>query len=121
MQLPETWLGLLALIVLTGAMLGGALTAFLLLTDRNAPMDLGLVHGRAGIAGMLLLLVVVLLGNETGPLIKPALGLFLLTAVGGATLYFLIRRKGMLPRLVIFGHGALAVAALATLLFGWPL
>lgn len=120
MQLPETWLGLLALVVLVCATMGGALTAFMLLTDRNAPMDLGLVHGRAGVAGILLLLVVVFLGNETGSSIKPALGLFILTAMGGATLYFLIRRKGILPKLIIFGHGALAVVALATFLFGLP-
>lgn len=120
MQLPETWLGLLALVVLLCAMMGGALTAFMLLTDRSPPVDLGLVHGRVGVAGILILVVATMLGYETSSSIKPALGLFVLTVMGGATLYFLIRRKGILPKLIIFGHGALAVAALATFLFGLP-
>jgi hypothetical protein len=121
MQLPETWLGLSALVVLIGATMGGALTAFMLLTNRNAPLDIGMLHGRSGVAGIFLLLLVVILGNETRPSLTPALGLYLLTAMGGATLYFLIRRKGILPKLIILAHGALAVAALAAFLFGLPM
>jgi len=48
-------------------------------------------------------------------------GLFLLTVVGCATLYFLVRRKDMLPGLVTPERGTLAVAALATFLFERPL
>jgi hypothetical protein len=120
MQLPETWLGILTLVVLVGAMMGGALTAFMRLTDKNTSLDIGLVHGRAGVAGILLLLLVVFLGNETNPSIKPALGLFMLTAMGGVVLYFIIRRKGIMPKTIIFAHGTLAVAALAVFLFGLP-
>lgn len=121
MQLPETWLGLLALVMLVGATMGGVLTAFMLLTNRNAPLDIGLLHGRSGVVGILLLLLVVFLGNEIRPSLTPALGLYLLTAMGGVTLYFFIRRKGIVPKLIILAHGVLAAAALAVFLFGLPL
>ena len=117
MHLPETWLGVLALVVLAFAVAGGALTAFMLLTDRNPPLDLGLVHGRAGVAGILVLAIAAMLGVETGARVWAALVLLALTVAGGAMLYFFIRRKGILSGAMILGHGALAVAALATLLF----
>ena len=44
----------------------------------------------------------------------------MLTAAGGVVLYFIIRRKGILPKTIIFAHGALAVTALAVFLFGLP-
>jgi hypothetical protein len=118
MHLPETWLDILAVLLLLGAMMGGALTAFLLLTDRSAPVNLGFLHGGAGATGILLLLLAVLLGQETHSSMTAALGLFMLTGVGGVTLYFLIRRKGVLPKLIIFAHGGLAISAMAVLLFG---
>jgi drug/metabolite transporter (DMT)-like permease len=121
MQLPETWPGILALLVLVCAMMGGVMTAFLRLTDKDISIDTGLLHGRAGVAGILLLLLVVLLGNETSPSITLALGLFMLTTIGGVALYFIIRRKGIMPKTIIFAHGTLAVAALAIFLFGLPL
>ena len=120
MQLPETWPAIAALVILVCATAGGALTAFVRLTDRNTPVDIGLLHGRAGVAGILLLLASVLPGFENGPAVKPALGLFMLTVAGGVTLYFVIRRKGILPKTIIFAHAALAVSALAVFLFGWP-
>jgi len=120
MGLPETWLGMLALAVLVSAIFGGAVTALLLITNRNAPMDLGLVHGRMGVAGILLLMITAYIGTETGLSIKPALGAFMLTAAGGATLYYLIRRKGILSKTVILIHGSLAITAISILLFGLP-
>lgn len=121
MQLPETWLGILALVVLVCAMMGGVMTAFLRLADKDISIDTGLLHGRAGVAGILLLLLVVFPGNETSPSIKLALGLLILTTIGGVALYFIIRRKGIMPKAIIFAHAALAVAAMATFLFGLPL
>lgn len=120
MQLPVTGLGLAALAILVGAVIGGAITAFVRIAEKNTPFDIGLLHGRAGAFGALLLALSLFIGNETSPSIKPALGLLALTVAGGATLYFLIRRIGILPRSVIFIHGALAVAAVHTLLFGLP-
>ncbi len=121
MGLPETGLGMLALAVLVSAIIGGAATALLLITDRNAPMDLGLVHGRTGIFGILLLLITAYIGTETSLSIKPALGAFILTVAGGATLYYLIRRKGILSKTVILIHGSLAIVSISILLFGLPI
>jgi hypothetical protein len=120
MQLPETWLGISALVVLAGAVIGGAITAFVRLAEKNTPFDIGLLHGRAGVLGGLLLILSVFIGNETSPSLKPTLGLLAFTVLGGVTLYFLIRRRGILPKSVIFIHGALAVSAFHTLLFGLP-
>lgn len=121
MQLPETWMGIMALVILACAIAGGALTAFVRLTYRNTPIDIGLLHGRAGAAATLLLLLAVIMGRETGPSINPALGVLVLTILGGTALYFIIRRKGILPKTIILAHGALAISALAILLYGWPL
>jgi hypothetical protein len=119
-QLPETWLALSALAVIAAAVIGGAITAFVRLADKNTPFDIGLLHGRTGVFGAMLLAASFFIGNETARSMKPTLGLLALTVLGGVTLYFLIRRKGILPKSIIFIHGALAVGAVHTLLFGLP-
>ncbi len=119
MLLAETWPGILALILLTCAIIGGALTAFVRLTDRNTAVDVGLIHARVGAAGIAIVLLIVL-GGESPASIKAAVGLFLLTVMVGVALYFIIRRKGILPKKIIFTHGALAVTSLAIMLFGLP-
>ena len=121
MQLPETWLGVLALVVLVCAVLGGALTAFVRLADKNTPVDTGLLHGRAGAIGILLLLLLEFFGNETHLSLKPALTALVLTVVLGTVLYYIIRRKGILPKTVILVHAAFAVTGLALLLSGFTL
>ncbi|HHJ34842.1 MAG TPA: hypothetical protein ENJ87_03660 [Gammaproteobacteria bacterium] len=113
-------MALTSLIILCGAIIGGAATAFVRLADKNTPFDIGLLHGRAGALATLLLVLSVFIGNETGVSIKPAIGLLILTVAGGAALYFIIRRKGLLPKSIIFIHGAFALAAVYTLLFGLP-
>lgn len=122
MVIAETWLGVMVLIVLTCAIFGGVVTAFLLIADKSAPVkiDLGLLHGRMGIAGILLLAVTLYIGKETTLSIAPAIIAFMITAVAGAVLYFLIRRKGILSNKVIFMHGAFAVASLGILIFSLP-
>jgi len=120
MQLPETWFGILAVVVLVCAIIGGALTAFVRLTDKNTPVDIGLLHGRMGVVGVSILFLLAFLGEEFNHSIKPALGLFVMTIMGGIALYFIIRRKGILPKTIIFAHAALAVASMTIFLFGWP-
>ena len=120
MQLPETWLAISSLVVLCTAILGGAATAFVRLADKNTPFDIGLLHGRAGVFGTILLVISVIVGNETGQSVKPAIGLLILTVMGGVALYFIIRRKGVLPKSIIFIHGTFAISAAYTLLFGLP-
>ncbi len=121
MQLPETLLATASLAVLCGVVIGGAATAFVRLTDKNTPIDIGLLHGRAGVFGTVLLILSVVVGNESDQSIKPAIGLLILTVLGGVALYFIIRRKGILPKSIIFIHGTLAISAVYTLLFGFPL
>ncbi len=120
MQIPETWLAIASLVVLCGTVFGGAATAFVRLTDKNTPIDIGLLHGRAGVFGTLLLILSIVIGNETGQSIEPAIGLLILTVLGGVALYFIIRRKGILPKPIIFIHGGFAISAVYTLLFGLP-
>jgi len=120
MQLPESGLATAALAILAGTLMVGAATAYCRLADKNTPFDIGLLHGGAGVTATLLLLAAVLTGSETGQGARAALGLLALALLGGATLYFLIRRKGLLPRSVVFLHGGLAVGAVLTLLFGPP-
>lgn len=121
MQLPETWLVIASLVVLCGAVIGGVATAYVRLTDKNTPIDIGILHGRAGVISTMLLVLSVVIGNEIGQSIKPAIGLLVLTVLGGVALYFIIRRKGVLPKSIIFIHGAFAMTAVYTILFGFPL
>ena len=79
MQIPETWLALASLVVLCSAVIGGAVTAFVRLTDKNTPIDIGLLHGRAGVFGAMLLVLSIVIGNETSQSIKPSIGLLILT------------------------------------------
>lgn len=120
MQIIETWAGIVSLMIMSGAIVGGALTAFVRLTDRNTPVDTGLLHGRMGIAGVLLIVVLMLIGEPVSASVKLAIGLFALTIMAGITLYFFIRRKGILPKKIIFLHGFLAVFAMVALVFGLP-
>lgn len=120
MQLPQSGMAMTALVILVCAIIGGALTAYVRLAEKNTPFDTGLLHGRAGAAAAMLLLVSLLTGNEASQSIKPALGLLALTIMGGTALYFLIRRKGILPKSIIFLHGMFAVGAVYTLIFGLP-
>ena len=123
MALPETLLGAIALMILIGATMGGVVTALLLLTNKSPPIkiDLGLLHGRMGVVGITLLVVTIFMGDERNLSIAPAIGAFIMTAIGGATLYFLIRRKGILPKMIILLHGSFAVASLAILIFGFTI
>jgi len=113
-------LGEAALVILCIAVIGGAVTAYMRLTDKNISFDTGLLHGRAGVIGTILLIFSFVIGNETGESLKLAIGLLVLTVLGGVALYFIIRRKGILPKSIIFLHGVFAVAAVYTVLFGFP-
>ncbi len=120
MQIPETEFALASLVIICGAIIGGAATTYVRLADKNTPFDIGLLHGRTGVFGTMLLILSIIIGNETSPSIKPAIALLVLTILGGVALYFIIRRKGLLPKSIIFIHGALAAAAVYTLTFGFP-
>ena len=116
----ENWPVLLVLTLLVGAIIGGVFTAFVRFTDKNTVIDTGLLHGRLGLACILFLFLLVVMGHEFKLSVEPALGLLVLTIMGGVLLYFIIRRKGILPKALIFAHGALAVTSLAVLIFSLP-
>lgn len=119
MLFTENWSLILVLMLFAGAIIGGVFTAFVRFTDKNTAIDTGLLHGRLGVVGILLLLLI-LMGREFKLSVEPALGLFVFTAMAGVLLYFIIRRKGILPWPIIFAHAALAVISLVVLLFGLP-
>ncbi len=105
------------------AALGGLLTACLLLFDVSLPVriDTGKVHGRIGVLATVLLLVYVTrqadVVSETRLL---ALAGFFVTIMVGGLLFFLIRRKGMLPKSLIMAHGVAAIASGLALWAAWP-
>jgi len=120
MQLPETGLATAALVILCLVLVGGAATAYARLADKNTPIDIGLLHGRAGAFALILLILSITVATEPATAIKPVIALLILTLLGGATLYYVIRRKGILPISIILIHAAFAISAVYTLLFGMP-
>jgi hypothetical protein len=119
MHMPTTWIATAALMLLAAAIAGGAFTAFARLTDRNTPVDTGLLHGGAGILATALLLFAA--SGESGLNMPPAVGILALTIVLGLALYFIIRRKGVVPKGVILLHATSAAGALCALLCGLPM
>jgi len=119
-QLTESWPAMVLLVLFPGTVLAGAITAFARLTDTNTAIDTGKLHGRLGVVGILLLFLLMLTGDEFDQSINLALGLFVLTAIAGVALYFIIRRKGILPSTLILIHASLAVVSLTALLFALP-
>jgi hypothetical protein len=109
----------MALIIICMAIAGGALTAYARLADKNTPIDTGLLHGRLGVAGVAILAYIGITGDTLTSSVKPALFVFILTIIGGVTLYYIIRRKGILPVSIIFAHGLLAITGLLTLIYNW--
>jgi len=119
MTITEDLLVNISLILISIAIMGGAITAYVRLADKNTPVDTGLLHGRLGVAGVAILSYIVMTGDALTFSVKPALLVFILTVIGGITLYYIIRRKGILPVSIIFAHGLLAVTGLLTLLYNW--
>jgi hypothetical protein len=120
MPLPESPLATAALFILAGAVAVGGLTAYVRLAEKNTPVDVGLLHGGAGLTAALLLLVSLFRDNTANPNTAPTLGFLALTILAGITLYYLIRRRGLLPKTLVLIHALLAVSAVHTLLRGWP-
>jgi hypothetical protein len=108
----------LAAILLSLAALGGiAMVVIRLKGDPLPPIGLATAHGTiAGIG------VLVLAYNAYDPGIPQyaqyALGIFVLAALGGATLFMMFHLKGRpLPIPLMLGHGLIALAGLGLLLY----
>ena len=108
----------LAAILLSLAALGGV--AMVVIRLRGAPLPpIGLATGHGTIAGIG---VLVLAYNAYTPgipqLAQIALGIFILAALGGVTLFTMFHLKGRpLPIPVMLGHGVIALTGLGLLLY----
>jgi hypothetical protein len=106
-----------AAIVLALAAVGGAVLAAIRLSGRpHPPLWLALGHGAVAATGVGLLAYAVF--TQTVPwLAQVSLGMFVLAALGGATLLLGFHlRNQPLPIPFVLGHGALAAASLIVLL-----
>ena len=107
---------LLAVILFASAALGGAFMAIRILTNKNAPLAVALLHGGAGAAGLLTLLLAVLSLDEFGAA-GLALTIFGANALLGFYLFSCHLRRRPWPKAAVLIHGAAAVTAFAILLF----
>lgn len=98
------------------AMGGGVLAAIRLSGKPYPPLWLALGHGGIAAAALISLIYVVM--TQTLPtMAHVALGMFVLTALGGATLFGLFHLQNRpLPVLLVLGHGGLAIASYIVLL-----
>jgi hypothetical protein len=105
-------------VVLSLAALGGLVVAGVRLSGvPRPPTWLALGHGAVAATG-LGLLAYAAVDPGLPSLAQVALGVFVLAALGGATLFFLFHlREKALPIPLVLGHGLLALTALALLLF----
>ena len=104
-------------VLFTLAALGGlAMAAMRLGTGRNPPAWLAMLHGMLGAAG-LTLLVFAVFTTELPALAMLAAVLILAAAIGGAVMNLAFHWHGrLLPKGLLFGHAALAVAGYLALL-----
>jgi hypothetical protein len=106
-----------AIILLALAAVGGGVLAAIRISGQPyPPLWLSLGHGAIAASGLVALIYAAL--TMTLPsLALVALGMFVLTALGGATLLGLFHLQGRpLPILLVLGHGGLAIASLVVLL-----
>jgi hypothetical protein len=96
---------------------GGLLLATLRFKDRELPMPVALLHGALA-AGGLLTLILIVVKHGGGSLVRVALGLFVIAALGGFFLFSFHVRGKKLPLGVVGVHGAAAVVAFVLLLIG---
>lgn len=106
-----------AAILFALAALGGLTMAVIRLSGTPRPPTwLALGHGAIAATGLITLMSVA--ATQPIPtLALVSLGVFILAALGGATIFVLFHlKKKPLPILLVFGHGAIAVTALVLLL-----
>lgn len=110
----------LAAIILSLAVLGGlTMLAIRLNGTPRPPTWLALGHGAIAVSGVALLAYSA--ANEGIPqLAQISLGLLILAALGGISIFVLFHLKNLpLPLPFVLGHGLLALTGLALLLFSF--
>ncbi|HYE58490.1 MAG TPA: hypothetical protein VD948_08285 [Rhodothermales bacterium] len=108
-----------SLVLFALAALGGVTLAAFHFTGRERPLTLGVIHGLAVAAGLVLLVLMVLNAPSAGRG-GVALGLFVAAALGGFVLLARHLRKQPWPTGLVLLHGALAVTGFVLLLL-WTL
>ncbi len=112
-------MNLAAVIVLGLTALGGLTLAAIRLSGTPLPpTPIALLHGLVAATGLALLISVVI-GQEVDQLVKVSLGVFILAALGGATIFlgFHMRNRA-LPIPLVIGHGLIAITGYSLVLFG---
>lgn len=104
-----------ALVVFAIAALGGMVLAAHVLRGRFAPWALSLLHAVLGAAGLVLLLVLVLRGAASHPVLI-GFAVLLAAALGGFSLASFHLRRRFPPKTVVVAHAGAAVAGFLVLL-----
>lgn len=109
-----------AVIVLALAALGGLTLATIRLRGAPwPPMWLAHVHGLVAATGVALLIYAASTAGVPG-LAKIALGIFIIAALGGATLFVAFHRVSKpLPIPLVIGHGLIAITGYVLLLLSY--
>jgi hypothetical protein len=107
-----------AAIVLSLAALGGLVLAGIRLSGRPYPPTwLALGHGGIAATGLCLLIYAATVSPGIPQLAQIALGVLILAAIGGATLFLGFHLRGKpLPIPIVLGHGLTALTGLVLLL-----
>lgn len=104
-----------AILVFAIAAIGGLILAAHVLRDKFAPWALSVLHALLGAIGLILLIVTLVQGSTTQPVLV-AFILLLIAALGGFFLASFHLRKRLPPKGVVILHAALAVIGFLTLL-----
>lgn len=103
-----------AIVLFALAATGGLLLASLRLRNKPLPMPLALLHGAGAAAGLVALALAVVPDGAPGQA-RIALGLFVVAALGGFTLFSFHLRSKPLPVAIVVVHGLVAVIAFGVL------
>ncbi|MBN8793797.1 MAG: hypothetical protein J0I01_16355 [Stenotrophomonas nitritireducens] len=104
-----------ALIVFAVAAIGGLVLAAHVLRGKFAPWALSLLHAVLGATGLVLLVVLMVQGAASRP-VMTGLAILLLAALGGFFLASFHLRRKLPPKAVVAIHAGVAVAGFLVLL-----
>lgn len=104
-----------AIIVFAVAAVGGLILAAHVLRDKFAPWALSLLHALLGAVGLILLIIALVEGSTSQPVLIGFI-LLLIAALGGFFLASFHARKRLPPKAVVVVHAAVAVIGFLTVL-----
>jgi hypothetical protein len=108
-----------AVLFVLAALGGVTMVALRVSKNQNPPTALAVGHGVIAAAGLITLIYTVFTATVTAPdMAKWAIGVFVVAALGGVGMFTLFHLRGrLLPVWMMLGHGAVAAAGLALLLW----